>query len=126
MTTEHTTLAPNPWPTLRDSEPDGPIREPGDDIPRLSDDEIVDALNLHAAKAMRLGDYGAHTDISLAADRIEELSEQVSTAREVVGKLTTEIANTLAIMRDKDWIISNLRVEFDLLRERFAALEKQL
>ena len=69
------------------SEPDGPIREPGDDVPEWSDvystDELVAALDYHSAQmAAKHGNYDGANELSMAAKCIADLKEKLDFERD--------------------------------------------
>lgn len=70
--------------------PDGPICEPGDDVPSWSDvytaDQLAAALDLHAAKLAKRGYYEIASDMNLAAIAIGDLQEQVRALRDQVDE----------------------------------------
>lgn len=114
---------------MRDSEPDGPIREPGDDVPAWHDvytvDELCAVLDLHTAKAMKRGDSG-YIDLNYAAQALDDQAAKLTEARDTVQRLVTEISELRDALRYKDSLIRNLRVSFDELQERCGKLEAQL
>jgi hypothetical protein len=76
--------------------PDGPIREPGDDVPSASDiytdEELCEQLDKHRSRAAKLGLYDIAADLNIANDRLTEQAEQLVTARDTVQMLLDKLS----------------------------------
>jgi hypothetical protein len=101
---------------VRDSEPDGPIREPGDDVHVRSNDELFEALTERAGRS-------GTTDLACllldAANRIDDLDHDVKVLRKAVGNLAGEK------MQAQNWI-ANLRQTNELYGRTIAEQNAQL
>jgi hypothetical protein len=99
---------------------DGPIREPGDDMPSdsdvYSDEELCQALERHRNSAARMGRYDMASDLRMVCDRLEALigiEAELARAVKQVQDLAAEKRQA------QDWI-ANLRRTNELYAQRIA------
>lgn len=86
---------------------DGPIREPGDDVPSFGDvyntpEEFAQLLDKHSDRLVKIGLYDIAGDLSVAAQKIAEQADQLEVARDKVAELINEIKAYRAEIRDRD------------------------
>ena len=95
---------PNLAEPVYEGGPDGPIREPGDEVPRWHDvytaAELVAALNYQATRQAKAGATHIAEELTCAAEAIADMSAKLDTSREVTQRLLTEIAQLRREIRE--------------------------
>jgi type IV secretory pathway VirJ component len=107
--------------------PDGPIREPGDDVPSIgdlyTDAELCAMADLHAARLAKRGMYDIATDIGLLRDALSERSEECATLVEDLERMSKLVHTLAAEKRQAQEWIANLRQTNELYSARISFLE---
>lgn len=74
--------------------PDGPIREPGDDMPSrsdiYSDGELCMQLDRHRSRLVKLGMYDIAADLNYAVDEITDQADTIERLSKTIRQLAAE------------------------------------
>jgi hypothetical protein len=107
--------------------PDGPIREPGDDVPHrsdvYSDEELCAMADLNAARLRKRGLYEVAADVGLLRDALSERCEEVAELVADLERMNKQVQLLAAEKRQAQEWIANLRKSNELYSARISFLE---